>query len=158
MIEQQGRAVSEASGRIRVRLGGQAGCAACEAGRGCGAGIFGKLLRRRPVELEFDNRVGARCGQGVIVGIPETLLLGLAARFYLIPLVAGLAGAGFGHYVGVRLQAGGAGIDALALLAGLAAGAAALWRFRDRRMEFPQGSAVHLLRVADPIDSDSEKR
>lgn len=158
MIEQQGQAVSESSGNVRVRLGGQSGCAACDAGRGCGAGVFGKLLRRRAVELDFENRVGARCGQGVIVGIPEALLLGLVIRFYLFPLLAGLAGAGLGHYVGMRLVAGTGGSDLLALLFGAAAGFFVLWRHRDRRVEFPQGSAVHLLRVVDPTESEIEKR
>jgi sigma-E factor negative regulatory protein RseC len=158
MIEQQGQAVSESSGRVRVRLGGQSGCAACDAGRGCGAGVFGKLLRRRALDLDFENRVGARRGQGVIVGIPEALLLGLVVRFYLFPLLAGLAGAGLGHYVGVRLGAGTGGSDASALLLGLAAGALVSWRNRDRRVEFPRGSAVHLLRVVDPTEPETDKR
>ena len=158
MIEQQGQAVSESAGKVRVRLGGQSGCAACDAGRGCGAGVFGRLLRRRAVELDFDNRVGARRGQGVIVGIPEALLLGLEILFYLFPLLAGLAGAGLGHYVGVRLGAGTGGSDLLALLFGAAAGALVLWRHRDRRVEFPRGYAVHLLRVVDPTESETEKR
>jgi sigma-E factor negative regulatory protein RseC len=158
MIEQQGQAVSATPGVVRVRLGGQSGCSACDAGRGCGAGIFGKLLRRRAVELDFENRVGARLGQGVIVGIPEALLLNLVMRFYLFPLLAGLAGAGLGHYVGMRVGAGTGGSDILALLFGAAAGLLVVWRLRDRRVEFPQGHAVHLLRVVDPTESETQKR
>jgi sigma-E factor negative regulatory protein RseC len=158
MIEQQGQAVSESAGKVRVRLGGQSGCAACDAGRGCGAGVFGKLLRRRAVELDFENRVGARPGQGVMVGIPEALLLGLVTRFYLLPLLSGLAGAGLGHYVGVRLGAGTGGSDILALLFGAAAGAFVLRRLRGRRVEFPRGYAVHLLRVVEPTELETEKR
>ena len=42
---------------VQVRVGGQSGCAACDAGKGCGAGLFGKLLRRNPVELELVNEI-----------------------------------------------------------------------------------------------------
>lgn len=157
MIEQQGQAVSESAGRVRVRLGGRSGCAACEAGRGCGAGVFGKLLKRRAIELEFDNRVGARSGQAVIVGVPEALFLGLVTRFYLFPLLAGLAGAGLGHYLGLRLGVGAGWSDALALLAGLLAGAWVLRRGRAGPMDFSRGYTVHLLRVADQPDSIDDK-
>lgn len=157
MIEQQGQAVSRSGGRVTVRLGGKSGCAACEAGRGCGAGVFGKMLRRRAVELDFDNHVGARRGQAVIVGVPESLFLGLVMRFYLLPLLAGLAGAAFGHYLAGILGAGTAGRDVIALLAGLAGGAVVLRHARSRPTEFPPGSAVHLLRVAGPSDLEDEQ-
>lgn len=157
MIEQQGQAIREARGRITVRLGGTGGCARCAAGRGCGAGLFGKLLRRRPVELEFDNQVGARTGQAVIVGVPEALYLGLVFRFYLMPLLAGLAGAAAGHYLGVVFGADTAGGDALTLLAAVAAGAAALRWTRNRPAEFLPDSAVHLLRVADSTELEDDK-
>ena len=157
MIEQQGQAVSRSGGKVTVRLGGTSGCAACEAGRGCGAGVFGKMLRRRAVELEFDNHIDARCGQAVIVGVPEALFLGLVLRFYLLPLLAGLAGAAIGHYLAGRLGAGPAVSDLLALLAGLGGGAAALLRNRRRPTEFPRGFAVHLLRVAEPSALKEEK-
>jgi len=157
MIEQQGQAVSESAGRVRVRLGGRSGCAACEAGRGCGAGVFGKLLKRRAIELEFDNRVGARSGQAVIVGVPEALFLGLVMRFYLFPLLAGLAGAVLGHYLGWKLGVGAGGSDALALLAGLLAGAWVLRRGRAGAADLSRGFTVHLLRVADQPDSRDDK-
>ena len=157
MIEQQGQAVSRSGNKVTVRLGGKSGCAACDAGRGCGAGVFGKLLRRRAVELEFDNHIGARCGQAVIVGVPEGLFLGLVVQFYLLPLLAGLAGAVIGHYLAGIFGAGAAASDLLALLAGLGGGAAALLRVRRRPTEFPQGFAVHLLRMAEPSALEEEK-
>lgn len=157
MIEQQGQAVSRSGGKVRVRLGGTSGCAACEAGRGCGAGVFAKMLRRRTVELEFENHIGARRGQAVIVGVPEALYLGLVMRFYLLPLLAGLAGAAIGHYLAGRLGAGPTGSDLLALLAGLGGGAAVLLRNRRRPTEFPQGLAVHLLRMAEPSESEEKE-
>ena len=158
MIEQQGRAVSAEGDRVRVRLGGQSGCAACDAGRGCGAGVFARMLRRRPVELDFENRVGARSGQGVVVGIPERLYLGLVTRFYLLPVLAALAGAAIGHYLGVSLDVGPGPVDALALGAGLLAGFIVLRRTRGRPAEFSRESGVHLLRVVLPPELETEKR
>jgi len=119
--------------------------------------VFGKLLKRRAVELEFDNRVGARSGQAVIVGVPEALFLGLVTRFYLFPLLAGLAGAGLGHYLGWRLGIGAGWSDALALLAGLLAGAWVLRRGRAGQADFSRGFTVHLLRVADQPDSIDDR-
>jgi sigma-E factor negative regulatory protein RseC len=137
MLEQQGLVVATAGGRASVRLGGQTGCAACEAGQGCGAGLFGRLLRRRPVILEFDNRLEARCGQEVLVGLSERWFLRLVARFYLVPLLAGLGAAALGHHVALMLHLGAAGRDLLALACALTAGACVLHWSRT-----PQNSSI----------------
>jgi sigma-E factor negative regulatory protein RseC len=149
MLEQQGQVVAAADGRVAVRLGGQSGCAACDAGRGCGAGVFGRLLRRRPLVLEIGNHLDARCGQAVVVGLPEAWFLKLVARFYLVPLLAGLGGAVFGHYLSVRMQSGPAGRDFMALAGAIAAGALAVWWNRARPVESADAETVHLLRVVD---------
>jgi len=157
MIEQQGEVVASRDGQAQVRLGSRAGCAACDAGRGCGAGIFGRLLRRRPVVLTLDNAVGARRGQAVVVGLPESWLLALVARFYLYPLLAGLVGASLGHYVSGRFQPGIAVTDAASLLTALLAGSAVVWRNRKWAGEFSGLIEVHLLRVVDKHNLDSER-
>lgn len=151
MIEQQGLVVAVSGKIASVRLGGKSACAACDAGRGCGAGIFGRLLKRKPVILELQNSAGARVGQSVMVGLPETLFLRLVFNFYLFPLLAGLAGAAIGHHLSVRLQAGSAASDGLVLLGAVAAGALALmWNRQGNGKatgEFPRKITVHLLRV-----------
>jgi len=149
MIEQQGQVVSVDRGRVAVRLGGSSGCTTCDAGKGCGAGVFGRLLRRRPVVLDFNDELHSRVGQPVIVGLPETLLLRLVFRFYLLPLVAGLAGAAFGHYLAVMNGAVGALVDGAALTGAILAGLGAVIASRSRASEFPSENAVHLLRHVD---------
>lgn len=155
MLEQQGQVTAAAGGRVSVRLGGRSGCAACDAGRGCGAGVFGRLLRRRPVVLEFDNHVDARVGQAVVVGVPEAWFLKLTARFYLVPLLAGLGGAACGHYVAVMMQADAALRDAAALAGAIVAAATTVQWNRARPVEFGGAEVVRLLRLAGDTPASS---
>ena len=154
MIEQQGQVTAVSGDVASVRLGGSAGCSACDAGRGCGAGIFGRLLRRKPAVLELDNPIGARVGQAVVVGVPESTFLQLVFRVYLLPLIAGLAGAVLGHYLSVLNQAGPGLTDGSTLLAGLTAAAIAMTWNRKWNREFPRINAVHLLRAVERSQAD----
>lgn len=154
MIEQQGEVVAAEASRVFVRLGGKSGCPACDAGRGCGAGLFGRLLRRRPVLLSFDNHLRALPGQSVIVGLPEAWFLRLVSRFYLFPVVAGLVGGGIGHYVSEMLLLNASATDGLTLLAAVLTGAIVLRRNRHWSLEFSGSSGVHLLRVLPGHEPD----
>jgi sigma-E factor negative regulatory protein RseC len=158
MIEQQGLVIAASGKIVSVRLGGSSGCAACDAGKGCGAGVFGRLLQRKPVVLDLHNEPGALVGQAVMVGLPETLFLRLVLSFYLYPLLAGLAGAIIGHYVSVKLKAGPATTDGLTLLGAVLAGTMALvWKRQGHKqpaVDFPGEPAVYLLRVVDRAISE----
>lgn len=153
MIEQQGRIAEMSGTRLRVRMGGTSGCSACDAGRGCGAGIFGRLLQRRPIDLEFENQLGADVGQAVMVGIPESLFMRLVVRLYLVPLLAGLAGAAAGHYLSYRAGFSDAVVDMAALAAGLGAAWLVIRLKTEKTTELKQDPAVHLLRIVNPGDS-----
>lgn len=149
MIEQQGRVVAVSGDTASVRLGGMSGCAACDAGRGCGAGIFGRLLRRRPATLDIENRACASQGQAVMVGIPEGVFLRMAARFYLWPLLAGIAGAALGHLLSAAWFPGPVLTDLSALAAGLLCGGAVVLAIRKHPGEFPEEAIVHMLRIIE---------
>lgn len=149
MIEQQGRVIAVNGSKAQVRLGGTTGCASCDAGKGCGAGVFGRLLKRKPVMLDLENTLNAAPGQPVMVGLPESLFLRLVARFYLAPLLAGVAGAAFGHYLSVQGQLGLTGSDMATLIFGLAFGAAAMVWIKKGSGEFPESTIVHLLRLIE---------
>ena len=149
MIEQQGRVLSVSNGLAEVRLGGTTGCASCDAGRGCGAGIFGRLLKRKPVVLSIENTVDARKDQPVMVGIPESVFLRLVTRLYLFPLLAGIAGASAGYYFSTLGRFSSGSADLFTLLGGLVSGVTVLiWSGRSAR-EFPGRIIVHLLRVVE---------
>jgi sigma-E factor negative regulatory protein RseC len=147
MIEQQGKVLSVDGDRAQVRLGGTSGCSACEAGKGCGAGVFGRLLHRRPVVLELENRVQAEPEQPVVVGLPESLFLSLLTRLYLLPLLAGLAGAVTAHLAASGFALGDAATDLATLAGALLAAAAVIYRSRQKVGEFPESFIVHILRI-----------
>lgn len=149
MISQQGRVVAIVNGEAVVRVGGTSGCAVCDAGRGCGAGIFGRLLRKRSLEVRLPNRIGACRGQAVQLGISEGKYLELVFRLYALPVIAGLLGAALGFAVALRLGLRGGPADLLALVPGVLVGGLALAWGRRRLGEFPLGAAVHLLNEAE---------
>lgn len=130
MIQQPGRVMRVEQGRARVALGPQSGCSACDAGQGCGAGLFGRLLRRQTVELTLDAPGPLRVGQAVNVGIPERSYLSLVTRLYGLPLLGALLGGTLGH----SLAAGASAPvqDAVTALLGLSVGWAALMKGKSR--------------------------
>jgi sigma-E factor negative regulatory protein RseC len=147
MIEQQGQVVRIENGDASVRIGATSGCPACDAGKGCGAGVFGRLLQRKPATIRVENTIDARVGQSVIVGLPETVYLRLVLLLYALPLLSGLAGAASGHYICVRLAVSAAATDGFTLLAGVLAGAAMIFWGHSQKQEFLQQIAVYLLRA-----------
>ena len=77
MIAQQGRVVALEGDQAVVGIGGISGCPACDSGKGCGAGIFGKLLRNQEVSIRLPNSVDAHPGESVRLGISEERFLAL---------------------------------------------------------------------------------
>ena len=155
MIEQQGKVIHVQDDSASVRIGAVAGCPACDAGKGCGAGVFGKLLSRQPSTVILENEVEAQPGQLVSIGIPEGVYLRLLFTLYLFPLVLGLAGAGIGHYLGVRMAVTAGLVDGLTLLAAILCGGTALWSVRYKYPRLPERVNVRLLRVITGADSVS---
>ena len=147
MLEQQGQVVAVSGKLASVRLGGSSSCSACDAGRGCGAGIFARLFKRRPATLDLVNELDARVGQAVMVGLPESLFLFLVFRLYLLPLLIGLAGMFIGHYISLRLNAQAMFSDGATLLGGIAGGSIAILLNRKVPIEFSRKSSVHLLHI-----------
>jgi sigma-E factor negative regulatory protein RseC len=128
MLEQRGRILEQVGGLATVRMGPVAGCPACAAGKGCGAGILGRLLQRDAVLVQLENLTQAMPGDVVIVGIPERVFLSLVLRLYLRPLLMGLAGAVLGNYFATRMTNQSAIIDGFSLLLGfVAAGLGVAW-------------------------------
>ncbi|KAA9133277.1 SoxR reducing system RseC family protein [Marinihelvus fidelis] len=150
MIEQQGRVVAVVDDRAIVRVGGQSGCTACDAGKGCGAGLFGRLLRCEPVELSLANTVTARAGDPVWLCIPEHRFLAMTAQLFALPLLAGLAGA-FCAALVLPPSTDGAVADIVTGIAGLLAASVALLWARRRLPGSLEPLGIEIRAVATPV-------
>jgi sigma-E factor negative regulatory protein RseC len=68
-------------------------CGLCGKTRGCGNSIWGKLFAHQSTAFKAQNRINARVGDSVIVGIDERALLKSALLLYILPLVTMMIGA-----------------------------------------------------------------
>ena len=123
MIEQNVQVVRCAEQNIWVRLGSQSGCTACDNGKGCGAGVFAKLLQHKPAIIKLPQQgVDVEPGQMVTLAFPEQVYLRMVLIYYGWPLLAALAGAATAFGLGSRLQLGSVMLDIITLLGGVLAG------------------------------------
>jgi sigma-E factor negative regulatory protein RseC len=133
MIEQNVQVLRCDKESLWVRIGTQSGCTACDNGQGCGAGLFAKLIRRKPVILELArNEMNVEAGQMLTLAFPEQVYLKLVFASYGWPLIAALAGALAGYsltsWAGLQALA----IDAATLSGGVLAAWVTMRFFRSR--------------------------
>ena len=133
MIEQQGRVIGLDGADALVAVGGRTGCSTCDAGEGCGAGIFGRLLDRIDAPLRVPNTLNVAPGQAVRLGLTESAFLELALRLYGLPLCFGILGGAAVFFV-LEPMAGNTGwvIDVGVLIGALFTGGWALRLTRQR--------------------------
>ena len=133
MIEQNVRVLRCQGERMWIRMGSQSGCTACDNGKGCGAGLFAKLLQRKPVDIELArNDLDVEVGQMLTLAFPEQVFIKLVFASYGWPLLAALSGAFLGHSVSVWLQFGPVLIDVYTLVAALLAAGFVIRLIRNR--------------------------
>ena len=133
MIEQNVRVLRCQGERMWIRMGSQSGCTACDNGKGCGAGLFAKLLQRKPVEIELArNDLSIEAGQMLTLAFPEQVYIKLVLASYGWPLLAALSGAFAGHSLSTWLQFGPVLIDICSLVAALLAGGFVMRLIRKR--------------------------
>ncbi len=98
MIEQNVQVLRCSDEQLWVRMGSQTGCTACDNGKGCGAGLFAKMIQRKPVVLELARKdVEVEAGQMLTLAFPEQFYMKLVFASYGWPLLAALAGALAGY-------------------------------------------------------------
>ena len=131
MILQAVRVVTTRGREVRVRVDPPGGCGACLAGRGCGAGLFARLLPAKPAEITLPRPDGLDVAAPMALAIDERALGRQAIFVYAGAVVAFIGGAALA-------SAGpGGGGDWLALAAGFGALAAWLVRCHRRVLRHP---------------------
>ncbi|HHM05180.1 MAG TPA: Fis family transcriptional regulator [Gammaproteobacteria bacterium] len=145
MIEQGAVVIALEEDLAWVETGRERACGACSANKACGAGLFSKALRIKSPRLRVVNRLRAKVGDEVVIGIDEQALLRASFAAYFMPLVFLLVFALAGEFLGRPLGFSD-GWSALAGLLGLMLGFAWLRRHSHRLRRDPRYQPV-VLRV-----------
>lgn len=130
MIEEQGQVV-EVQGEFAWIEGERTTtCGSCAVRKGCGTSAIATVLGQRRVRLRVLNRINARVGDHVVIGIAESGLLRGSLAVYAMPLLGLFAGALAGHLLGNMVSAMPSDLFAIAgALGGFVAALAWLKRF-----------------------------
>lgn len=124
-------------------------CSGCAAKNGCGTGTLAKVLGQRPIEMRAINRIGAKPGDRVVVGIAGAALLRGSLAVYLFPLLLFFILALFGQHMAASLQSDNPEPwTILAALVGLALGFLWVHLFSKRIFTDPRYQPV-LLRIVN---------
>lgn len=154
MITEPGTVTRVAGGFVWVRCETQQACQRCAEGRGCGGGLLGRLLgdRLRQVRVASED-LDLRVGEGVVIGLGETVLVRAALVMYLVPLLLLFIAAAITH----RLTGGDDLWTVAGGAAGLVAGLAVARRFGLRHSADPRYQPVVLGRLLEggcPTDAE----
>lgn len=119
MIEETATVVRVESGVAWVSSKSRSACGHCGSGNDCGTAMVAKLFGERENLLRLDNRLDARPGEQVVIGVSDALLLKASALAYLLPLLFLIAMVALGQMMGL-----GEGLGSLLGFVGLGFG---LW-------------------------------
>ncbi len=139
VVERQGK-------QVRLAAASLTGCARCDAGEGCGGGVFGKLIRRRLQGLMLDDQgLNLQVGQHVVLGIEPGVFVKATALIYLLPLIGLITAAAAVSAVGMT--------DAWVSVGGISGLLAGAWLGpRIRRSYIDNQFQPHVLRRAAATD------
>ena len=133
MIEETGRVVDVQGAFAWIESERSSTCGGCSVRKGCGTAVLAKVLGQRRVQLRVLNRVNAKIGDDVVIGISEAALVRGSLAVYAAPLAGLFAGAIAGNAAGNYFFPGAQDPAAIfGALTGLAAGLSWLKRFSRR--------------------------
>jgi sigma-E factor negative regulatory protein RseC len=124
MIEEHARVVRDQGSYAWVEARRRSACEGCASGPGCGVAALARGLWRRPLQFRVLNRVGAREGEDVVVGLSERALVAGSLAVYLVPVASLLACSMLGrgltaHFTGGVQEGWSVGAGVLGLVFGL---------------------------------------
>lgn len=91
MIQERAEVLRVTGDTAWVRCDSQAGCQRCAEGRGCGGGLFARLLRGRLQEIPLLIHEPLQAGDRVMVGLRPAAVQNAALLLYGLPLLLLLA-------------------------------------------------------------------
>ena len=148
MIEENALLVSVHGDLAEVEIQRSAACGECSAKNGCGSTVFSSLFGKRRTRIQVLNRIQARPGEKVVIGLHEAPFLRAAFALYAAPLLAMIGGAIVGEWLAQRSAAGSLELGSLiGGLLGLLAGFGWLRRFA-RRSQSDTNYRAMVLRMA----------
>ncbi len=124
-------------------------CSSCSASKGCGTGALSKVLGNKTARMRVLNRIGARVGEEVIVGVSEGALVQGSLAVYIVPLLGLFLFALLGQALASQLEF--ESTESLSIvfgLIGLALGAFWVRRFSVKISQDPRYQPVIVRRVS----------
>lgn len=122
LLEENGTVSRVEDGYAWVETERRSSCSSCGARSGCGTAVLARVLGRRQPKVRAINRIGARAGDRVVLGLAEQALLQGSAAVYLVPLVSMLVLAGLGEWLASGVPGSAEPVSILSGLAGLGGG------------------------------------
>ena len=141
MLEEQATVIEAGNGTLLIETMARSACGHC-ASNSCTTSVLARMFGVRRNRFRLPNTLGARAGDQVVVGVPDSVLVGASLLVYLLPLVSMLAAVTLADAV----EAGALGQAAIALV-GLGLGFV-LVRFVVERGVSGRRYEMHLLRLA----------
>jgi sigma-E factor negative regulatory protein RseC len=134
MIEEVGQVVDVQGEFAWIESERTTTCGNCAVRKGCGTSAIAQVLGQRRVRLRVLNRIQARVGDEVVIGISESGVVRGSLAVYAAPLFGLFAGALAGQVLGNSVLEMQSDLPAVAgAIAGFVAALAWLKRFsRDR--------------------------
>ncbi len=117
MIEQTALVLAVDGELAEVEIRRLSACGDCTAKSGCGSALFAGLFGKRRSRLRVLNRIQARPGERVVIGLQERPFLRAAFALYATPLLAMIGGALVGEWLAQRSAS--ATVDIGVLVGGL---------------------------------------
>jgi sigma-E factor negative regulatory protein RseC len=150
MIEENALIISLHGDLAEVEIQRSTACGDCSAKNGCGSAVFSSLFGKRRTRTRVLNRIQARPGEQVVIGLHEAPFLRAAFALYATPLLAMIGGAMVGEWLAQRSASGYLELGSLiGGLSGLAVGLGWLRRFARRSQSDSQYRAVVLRKAGN---------
>ncbi len=153
MIEQTVKIVAIDGNEAWVESLTQTGCARCDAGQGCGGGVFSKLFGPKQYRMKIPNLLDAELEQNVVIGIPDRAMIMGSFLVYLMPVSGLIVGGLLGSYLDIEIFKGEHGELLTLILAVMGALVFMLLaRFKMKSHSFDQQYTPRMLRIEATVN------